>query len=71
MSEVLKLGDKNYSSRLILGTGKYPDFQTMKKAHEISGTQLVTVAFLDFGFQACPVDLYPTGLARVRYNLNR
>ncbi len=44
MSEVLKLGDKNYSSRLILGTGKYPDFQTMKKAHEISGTQLVTVA---------------------------
>jgi thiazole synthase len=29
---------------LILGTGKYPDFETMAKAHEISGTQMVTVA---------------------------
>ena len=40
----LKIGDKTYTSRLILGTGKYPDFKTMAKAHEVSGTQLVTVA---------------------------
>lgn len=44
MSEFLKIGDRNYTSRLILGTGKYPDFQTMAQAHEVSGTQLVTVA---------------------------
>lgn len=40
----LILGDKHYSSRLILGTGKYPDYETMTKAFEASGTQLVTVA---------------------------
>ncbi|MFQ5751647.1 MAG: thiazole synthase [bacterium] len=44
MSEGLTFGAKKYHSRLILGTGKYPDFQTMAKAFELSGTQLVTVA---------------------------
>lgn len=44
MSDALTFANKKYSSRLILGTGKYPDFQIMKQAHEISGTQLVTVA---------------------------
>jgi thiazole synthase len=44
MSKALILGSKEYSSRLILGTGKYPDFKTMAKALEVSGTQLVTVA---------------------------
>ncbi|MFQ6113278.1 MAG: thiazole synthase [bacterium] len=44
MSGGLILGDKKYSSRLILGTGKYSDFQTMAKALEVSGTQIVTVA---------------------------
>lgn len=44
MSEGLILGVKKYNCRLILGTGKYPDFQTMAKAFEVSGTQLVTVA---------------------------
>ncbi len=40
----LKIGDKEYSSRLILGTGKYDDLDVMRKAFEASGTQLVTVA---------------------------
>lgn len=44
MSDVLKLGNKTYTSRLILGTGKYPSNQVMQQAHEVSGTQLVTVA---------------------------
>jgi thiazole synthase len=44
MSDELVIGKKSFSSRLVLGTGKYPDFATMKKAHEVSGTQLVTVA---------------------------
>lgn len=44
MMQGLKIGDKTYSSRLILGTGKYPDFQIMAQAHEVSGTQMVTVA---------------------------
>lgn len=41
---MLSFGDRKYSSRLILGTGKYPDLPIMKRAHEVSGTQLVTVA---------------------------
>ncbi len=40
----LVIGRKAYRSRLILGTGKYPDFETMARALEASGTQLVTVA---------------------------
>lgn len=44
MSNKLTLGGKAYESRLILGTGKYPDFKTMQRAHEVSGTQIVTVA---------------------------
>jgi thiazole synthase len=44
MSDELVIGKKKFSSRLVLGTGKYPDFATMKKAHEVSGTQMVTVA---------------------------
>lgn len=38
------LGGRTYRSRLIVGTGKYPDFDTMRRAHEASGTEMVTVA---------------------------
>ncbi len=44
MSQEFTIGGKTYRSRLILGTGKYPDFATMKQAHEVSGTEMVTVA---------------------------
>jgi len=40
----LKIGDKEFDSRLIVGTGKYSDFPTMQKALEASGTNMVTVA---------------------------
>lgn len=39
-----QIADKMFSSRLILGTGKYKNFKVMKQAHEASGTQMVTVA---------------------------
>jgi thiazole synthase len=42
--EILQLGKHSFHSRLIIGTGKYSDFATMKRAHEASGTELVTVA---------------------------
>lgn len=44
MDTALKIGNREFRSRLILGTGKYPDFQTMVKALEASGTEIVTVA---------------------------
>lgn len=40
----LKIADKEFSSRFMIGTGKYPDFETMKKAHTASDAQIVTVA---------------------------
>jgi thiazole synthase len=39
-----KIADKEFSSRFMIGTGKYPDFETMKKAHDASGAEIVTVA---------------------------
>ncbi len=44
MDDVFKLGDKNFRSRLIVGTGKYKDFAETKKAIEASGAEIVTVA---------------------------
>ncbi len=40
----LIIGNKTFSSRLIVGTGKYPTFEVMQKCHLISGTDMVTVA---------------------------
>ena len=40
----LKIGGIELQSRLIVGTGKYPDFPTMQKALVASGTDMVTVA---------------------------
>ena len=40
----LVLGGKEFSSRLIVGTGKYSSNEIMRQAHEESGAQIVTVA---------------------------
>jgi Uncharacterized enzyme of thiazole biosynthesis len=40
----LKIAEREFSSRLFLGTGKYPSNQIMKQAIEASGSELVTVA---------------------------
>ncbi len=44
MDTKLKIGSYEFNSRLILGTGKYPDFEIMRRAHEASGTEMITVA---------------------------
>lgn len=41
---MLRIGELELSSRLIVGTGKYPDLPTMRACHHASGTELVTVA---------------------------
>src|SRR3972149_5560912 len=43
-NDVLKIADKEFHSRLIVGTGKYRSFQEMARAHEASGAEIVTVA---------------------------
>jgi thiazole synthase len=40
----LVIAGKTFSSRLIVGTGKYPSNAVMAKAHEASGADMVTVA---------------------------
>ena len=42
--DLLAIGGVKLRSRLIIGTGKYKDFEETKKAIEISGAEMVTVA---------------------------
>jgi thiazole synthase len=42
--DCLRIADREFSSRLIVGTGKYPSHEIMAAAHAASGTQMVTVA---------------------------
>ncbi len=44
MSDILKIGNYEFKSRLIVGSGKYPDFQTTKDATLASGAEIITVA---------------------------
>jgi thiazole synthase len=43
-NDSLVLAGRAFSSRLIVGTGKYPSFDVMRRAHEASGADMVTVA---------------------------
>jgi thiazole synthase len=44
MTDKLLLGGRTYSSRLLVGTGKYKDLEETGKAIEASGAEIVTVA---------------------------
>jgi thiazole synthase len=44
MDDYFELAGVKYRSRLIVGTGKYKDFAETKKAIEVSGAEIVTVA---------------------------
>ncbi len=44
MQDVLTLAGKAYTSRLLVGTGKYQDFDETRRAVEASGAEIVTVA---------------------------
>lgn len=44
MEDLLRLADRTYRSRLIVGTGKYKDFRETQRAVEASGAEIVTVA---------------------------
>src|ERR1700719_7306 len=44
MSDLLRIADRQFSSRLFVGTGKYRSFQEMARCHAVSGAEVVTVA---------------------------
>ncbi len=48
INDTLVLGGHSFDSRLLLGTGKFSDNETMRRAVAASGAQLVTVALRRF-----------------------
>jgi len=43
-TNTLTIGDRTFTSRLIIGTGKYRSYEEMQRAHQFSGAEMVTVA---------------------------
>src|SRR5713101_4626659 len=60
----LVIADRSFSSRLVVGTGKYTSHATMKAAHEAAGTEMVTVAVRR-------VDLSATGAESLLHWIDR
>lgn len=67
--EPLKIGDKLFSSRLILGTGKYPSNEIMVRAFEEAGVQIVTVAIRRVDLKDTSAKSFLTHIDRKRYTL--
>ncbi|MBA3274057.1 MAG: thiazole synthase [Chthoniobacterales bacterium] len=44
MQDVFRIGKFEITNRLIVGTGKYADYEIMQRALDVSGAQVVTVA---------------------------
>jgi thiazole synthase len=42
--DTFTIADRTFTSRLIVGTGKYPSHQIMAEAHRASGAEMVTVS---------------------------
>ena len=44
MADALVIAGRTFTSRLIIGTGKYPSHAVMRAAHQASGAEMATVA---------------------------
>ena len=44
MEDIFTIANKNFNSRLIVGTGKYKNFSECAKAVSASGAEIITVA---------------------------
>jgi thiazole synthase len=44
MTDAFQIAGRTFTSRLVVGTGKYPSHAVMKAAHEAAGAEMVTVA---------------------------
>ncbi len=42
--DILKIGNREFTSRLFVGTGKFPSSEIMQEAILASGSQMITVA---------------------------
>jgi thiazole synthase len=57
MNDQLVIAGRSFRSRLILGTGKYDSFETMRDALAASGAEMVTVAVRRIDFDAPGEDI--------------
>ena len=64
MNDKLIIGDKEFSSRLFLGTGKFPSNEVMSKSIVSSGTEMVTVAMKRIDTDNCNDEM----LNHITYN---
>jgi len=63
------IGAHEFTSRLIVGTGKYPDFDVMKAALEATGAELITVALRRINLDAPKGQGLLDHIDRSRYRL--
>lgn len=63
------LGQYELRSRLIVGTGKYPNFQVMQAAFEASGADMVTVALRRVKLDGAPEENLLNFIDRTKYRL--
>jgi len=64
-----RIGDHEFTSRLIVGTGKYPDFEVMKAALDATGAELITVALRRINLDAPSGQGLLDHIDRSRYRL--
>jgi thiazole synthase len=57
MQDTLTIAGRSFGSRLILGTGKYESFETMRAAVVASGAEMVTVAVRRIDFDEAGDDI--------------
>lgn len=62
-----KIANKEFNSRLMVGTGKYASFQQMQQALEASGAEVVTVAVRRMKLNGAPEENLLNYLDRKRY----
>ncbi len=65
----LVVGTHTFASRLLVGTGKYPDQETAARALEASGAQVVTVAVRRVNLDRNAPDSFWGSLDLERYTL--
>jgi len=65
----LQIAGKVYHSRLLLGTGKYPNLRSMKESHEASGTQIVTVSIRRIDLNDSSPDSFLSHIDREKIDL--
>lgn len=63
------VGKKTFRSRLMVGTGKYANFDQMQQALEASGTEVVTVAIRRVKLDGAPEENLMTYIDRNKYTI--